>query len=106
MRIASTLLASFTVSLALAACGDGEKKDSDPFDTLLACYTDHTTVEKLSVQQAIVVCCLDHPIGSSGEHPSCKNTQADCVAHVRAELTASVVDADIQAACTTYIAMK
>ncbi|TMQ09100.1 MAG: hypothetical protein E6J90_38720 [Deltaproteobacteria bacterium] len=100
----TALFALLAVGLALAACG-GDKKDADPFDTLQACYDEHHTTESLSVHDAIVVCCLDHPIGPSGEHPSCKNTQADCVAHVHTELP-SVSDTDVQAACTTYITMK
>jgi hypothetical protein len=105
MRIVTALLAfSLVLPLALTACGDSETMDADPFDTLQACYDEHAVTEKLSVQKAIVVCCLDHPI--AGVHPSCKDTQADCVAHVRAELSASVLDADIAAACTTYISQK
>ena len=105
MRIANQLLASsLAFPLALAACGDSDPMDADPFDTLQACYDDHHTTESLPVQQAIVVCCLDHPI--AGVHPSCKDTQAACVTHVRAELSATVLDADVQAACTTYISMK
>jgi hypothetical protein len=101
MRIATSL--ALALSFVLTACGDSNK-DADPFDTLQACYDDHVTVEKFTAQQAIVVCCLDHPI--AGVHPSCKDTQADCVTHVRAALTATTSDADITAACTTYLSMK
>jgi hypothetical protein len=104
MRIASIVL-SFSLSLpiVLAACGDSEK-DADPFDTLQECFDEHHNMESLTVQQAIVVCCLDHPI--AGVHPSCKDSQTDCVTHVRAELTATTLDADIAAACTTYLGQK
>ena len=105
MRIATALVAAWLAApLAFAACGDSNKMDADPFDTLQACYDEHHKMESLTVQQAIVVCCLDHPI--AGMHPSCANTQADCMAHVRANLDPSVVDADIAAACTTYISQK
>jgi hypothetical protein len=100
-------LASFSLvlPLAVAACGDSKPMDDEPFDTLQACYDDHHGGgESLPVQQAIVVCCIDHPI--AGVHPSCKDSQADCFAHVRAELGASVLDADITAACTTYLSEK
>ena len=107
MRIAMLLTVSrvlvLGLPLALAACGDSEA-DADPFDTLQDCYDDHHNVEKLTVQQAIVVCCLDHPI--AGVHPSCTSTQAECMTHVRAELEATVLDADITAACTTYLSQK
>ena len=107
MRIATALLAAWLAApLALAACGDnaGNPMDAEAFDTLKACYDEHHNVESLTVQQAIVVCCLDHPIANV--HPSCQNTQADCVSHVRANLDASVTDADIAAACMTYISQK
>jgi hypothetical protein len=94
----------FTVPL-VAACSGGDKKDADAFDTLQACYDEHHNVESFSVHDAIVVCCIDHPIGPSGEHPSCKTTQTDCATHVHTEIP-SVSDADVQAACMTYLAMK
>jgi hypothetical protein len=103
MRAVTSVTFSLSLSLVLAACGDS-KSDADPFDTLQACFDEHHNMESLSVHDAIVVCCLDHPI--AGVHPSCKDTQADCVAHVRAELTATTLDADIAAACTTYIMQK
>jgi hypothetical protein len=103
MRIPRVLASvSLIAPLVLAACGGGD--DADPFDTLQACYDEHHNGESFPVQGAIVVCCLDHPI--AGVHPSCKDTQADCVAHVDAELDPSVSSSDIQAACTEYIANR
>ncbi|HEX7841110.1 MAG TPA: hypothetical protein VF469_26715 [Kofleriaceae bacterium] len=78
--------------------------DADPFDTLQACYDEHHNRETLPVQQAIVVCCLEHPI--AGVHPSCGDTQPGCVSHLHDNLGASVTDADITAACMTYISQK
>jgi hypothetical protein len=102
MRIARALVSiSLTFSLVLAACG-GSDDDADPFDTLQDCYDEHHNMESLSVHDAIVVCCLDHPI--AGVHPSCETTQASCVSHVDAELDPSVGLADIQTACTDYVA--
>ena len=101
MRIARTLVSiSLAFLFVLAACGS-KAEDADPFDTLQACYDEHHNMESLPVQDAIVVCCLDHPI--AGVHPSCKDTQADCVTHVDAELDATVSLSDIQAACTDYL---
>jgi hypothetical protein len=101
MRITRALVSiSLAFPLVLAACGGGDE-DADPFDTLQDCYDDHHNTESLSVHDSIVVCCLDHPI--AGVHPSCLNTQADCVTHVDAELDASVVLTDIQMACTDYV---
>ena len=102
MRIVRALVAiSLAFPLVLAACGGGDE-DADPFDTLQACYDEHHNMESLSVHDAIVVCCLDHPI--AGVHPSCEATQAACVTHVDAELDPSVSLGDIQAACTDYVA--
>jgi hypothetical protein len=102
MRIPRALISiSLTLPLVLAACGGGND-DADPFDTLQDCYDDHHNEESLSVHDSIVVCCLDHPI--AGVHPSCETTQAACVTHVDAELDASVTLADIQTACTDYVA--
>ena len=103
MRIATTLLLSwFVFPLALTACGDDKTDDGDaePFDTLQDCFDEHHGEESLPTDQAIVVCCVDHPI--AGIHPSCGTTAADCTTHVRAQLASSVADSDISAACTDY----
>ncbi|HEU4731609.1 MAG TPA: hypothetical protein VFT22_27125 [Kofleriaceae bacterium] len=90
--------------LVAAACGGSDNQDAEPFDTLFACYDEHHNTESLPIQQAIVVCCLDHPI--AGVHPSCADTQADCVSHVTAELGTSVTASDIEGACAIYIDQK
>jgi hypothetical protein len=101
-----TILASAVLAIVLFAsgCGDDHTMDADPFDTLQDCFDDHHNMESLSVHDSIVVCCIDHPI--AGVHPSCGNTQAECVTHVDTELDSSVTTAEIQAACTDYIAQK
>jgi hypothetical protein len=108
MRISNILLDSFLafpLVLALGACSDDKKVDDDPFDTLQDCYDDHTGGdEHLPIQQAIVVCCLNHPIAGM-KAPTCPDTQTACVTHVHAELP-SVLDADVTAACMTYITEK
>jgi len=106
MRIAAVFIsASFVWSLVVTACGDsGGTQDAEPFATLQACFDEHHNMESLPVNDAIVVCCTDHPI--AGVHPSCKDTQADCVAHVRAELNSTVTDPEIAAACMDYISKK
>jgi hypothetical protein len=104
MRTLTGLLVScFVFPLIFTACGD-DPPDADPFDTLQACFDEHHTEEMLSVHDAIVVCCLDHPI--AGVHPSCGNSQAECMTHVDAELDSSVTGTEITDACTTYIDMK
>ncbi|MEO7731287.1 MAG: hypothetical protein ABIY55_09965 [Kofleriaceae bacterium] len=104
-RIVSALLSSLlALPLVLVACGGNDTPDAEPFDTLADCYDEHHNEESLTVQEAIVVCCVDHPI--AGVHPSCGATQAACATHVTAELGAEVTDPDVQAACTTYIVDK
>jgi hypothetical protein len=106
MRIASLLIASlFALPLALTACGDdGKDNDAEPFATLQDCYDDHHVEENLPAAQAIVVCCIDHPI--AGVHPSCGDTEAACVTHLDAELDDSVTSDEITAACADYIDQK
>src|SRR5437660_764380 len=104
MRLADLISTLVALPLTISACGSSNTMEADPFDTLQACFDEHHNMESLSVHDAIVVCCLDHPI--AGVHPSCKDTQADCVAHVDAELDNSVTSADIQMACTDYITQK
>jgi len=111
MRISSILFASllassFTLGLTLTACSDDKPVDADPFDTLQDCYDEHTGGdEHLPIQEAIVTCCLDHPIANM-KAPTCLDTKADCVTHVRMGLAATILDADIDAACMTYITEK
>jgi len=105
MRIARLFVCVTALAIfALPACHGHDHGEGEPFDTLQACFDDHHTVEKFSVNDAIVICCVEHPI--AGVHPSCKDTQADCVTHVRAQLSAATTDAEIQTACTDYLAKK
>ena len=50
-------------TLFAAACGHSH---SD-YDTFQGCYDEHTNVESLPFQEAVVVCCLDHPIAGNTE---------------------------------------
>lgn len=105
VRLASLFLTSlFALPLALAACGGDDQEDAEPFDTLQDCFDEHHGEESLPTAQAIVVCCLDHPI--AGVHPSCGNSAAECTAHVDMELDSSVSASDISAACADYIDQK
>src|SRR5262249_28024909 len=95
----------------LASCGDdGGGADADPFDTLQLCFDEHHGEEGLSVNNAIVVCCLDHPI--AGVHPSCGDTAAACVAQLSGTATVhnpsstSGPAAEVEAACNDYTTKK
>lgn len=108
MRIsmAPLLVTCLVIAGAVAGCSSSDPaRDADAFDTLQACYDEHHGTENLTVQQAIITCCLDHPIGGQAA-PTCLTTQPDCVTHVRGLLDASVLGADIDAACMMYLSQK
>lgn len=108
MRIFCVSGALVAALLAFSSCGGGnDDADIEQFKTLQLCFDEHANEEHLTVQQAIVVCCIDHPIGDpeKGEpviHPSCGMSKDDCTAHVKATLVGPS-EADEDAACQTYV---
>jgi hypothetical protein len=89
-------------SAVLAACGG---TPPDAYATYQACFDDHTMVEALPVPEAIVVCCLEHPI--AGVKPSCGATAAACTDYLGINLSAtSATPAEVTAACADYITQK
>jgi hypothetical protein len=96
-------LAFAAVLFCFAACHDhGE----EPFDTYQACFDDHHGgAENLPVQEAIVVCCLEHPI--AGHTEVCGATAADCMTYLTQNLSStSATPADVTAACADYETQK
>ena len=112
MYVIRTTLATTLCCLAvLSACSNNATPDADPFATMQLCFDEHHGVEALSVNDAIVVCCLDHPI--AGVHPSCGDTALACTGRLegtdavgRLTQTADVTPAAIMAACQDYISKK
>ncbi len=100
--LVATLLA---LPVALSACGSsGEPVDNDPFDTYEACFQEHHDVENFTVQKAIEICCIDHPIGTDAMNVVCGATVASCETYVTANLAGSdATTMDIDAACTSYV---
>jgi hypothetical protein len=97
-------LSFLATALAFAACGDS-KKEEEAYDTYQDCFDDHTSVEMLPVQEAIVVCCIEHPI--AGMKVVCGNTAADCVTYLGVNLSSSsATSADVSAACDDYVTQK
>ena len=98
------LATTLCISLSLAACGDGGGADADPFDTLQACFDDHHKVETFGVEEAIKICCLDHPIGAQAANVVCGADQTACETYVNAQLVdADATTAEITSACTGYL---
>lgn len=97
-------------SAVLMACGGDDGGDAEPFDTLQMCFDDHHNVESLSVHDAIVVCCIDHPI--AGTAPSCGNTAAECVSKLTGTDTthnlssSSATSQEVMTACADYETQK
>ncbi len=89
--------------LALLLLPVGCKEDAaESYDTLQDCFIDHTEEESLPVIEALVVCCLDHPI--MGVNPSCGDSEADCINHLTDEIDqtdASTVE--VMDACAEYV---
>ena len=87
--------------LAFSLTSFGCKDDGEEaYDTLQDCFTDHTEEESLPVVEALVVCCLDHPI--DGVMPACGASAADCTAYLSTNLTGATQE-DISGACDEYI---
>jgi len=96
MRLISLLIAVLVVP---ACSGDDPMTGDTPYATLQSCFDHHTSVEHLGPQEAIVVCCISHPIG--GKTMSCGASSSECLTHVSAALT-GVTQQNISMACTTY----
>ena len=78
--------------------------DHDDYSTFQACFDEHTMVESLPFQQAVVVCCLDHPIDGNAE--PCGATAPECVTFLGANLTSTATQTEVDAACSEYITQK
>jgi hypothetical protein len=103
-------MSRFAIACAfvLLACGsNSQKPDNDPYNTYQACWDDHHTTEGFDVQKSIVICCIDHPIGTMPMNVVCGNTAASCVTYVTQNLTSTeVMASDIQTACNDYITQR
>ena len=97
--ILTTLLASV---FAGSACGGASDANVDPFDTFQACFDAQHGTGGLSPYDAILTCCVDHPI--AGVKPACGASDTDCSSYVDAQLSAASATADdIDAACIDYV---
>lgn len=104
MRLAIALCLTLA-PFAFAACGGDDGGGEEAFDTFQDCFDDHHTEEALPTQQAIVVCCLEHPIGGVTE--VCGADAAACMTYLATNLsTSSATSAEVSAACTDYETQK
>lgn len=88
-------------ALLLSACHDHAHEG---FDTFQACYDDHAVDEMLPFQEAVVVCCLDHPI--DGDSEVCGATAPECVTYLNANLSSTATATEVEAACDEYVIQK
>ncbi|MGE0545753.1 MAG: hypothetical protein AB7O24_26840 [Kofleriaceae bacterium] len=89
-------------SLVCAQLGCNGDEGAEAFPTYQECFDDHTEEENLPVKEAIIVCCLEHPIG--GTTMVCGGAKADCVNYLTNNLkqtSASVTD--VMDACDEYV---
>jgi len=101
MKLAALLFAG--VIIVSVGCKD------DPvlaYPTYQMCFDDQTMHgSMLPVNDAIVMCCLDHPI--NGMMPACGATKADCINFLTANLNqTSASTVDVMDGCANYIAAK
>ncbi len=102
MRFAIAICLSLA---AVAACDDHDHDKPEPFDTYQQCFDEHHTEESLPTQQAIVICCLEHPI--AGVTEVCGASAASCMTYLATNLsTSSATSTEITAACTDYETQK
>jgi hypothetical protein len=100
------LLTAIVLALSLCACGSEDEGDEDdePFDTFQDCFDDHNKVEAFSVEDAIKICCIDHPIGDEDANVVCGESELECEDFVDLELAEADASLDeIEDACAGYI---
>lgn len=93
-----------SLCIALALFAFACDHDHNSYSTFQACFDEHTMSENLPFQEAVVVCCLDHPIG--GVSSACGATAPECVTYLTANLTSSATTTEIEATCAEYIRQK
>ena len=95
------LLLCIGISFAFIGCHD---HDHGEFSTFQACYDEHVVEESLPFQEAVVVCCLDHPV--NGNAMPCGATAPECVTYLTANLTSTATTTEVEAACDEYVIQK
>lgn len=100
MKLAVALFS--LVVIGSVGCGDDPPK---AYPTYQGCFDDRTMAGKLPVQDAIVACCLEHPIMDVS--PACGDTKPDCINYLTNNLNqTSASTTDVMDACTEYVSQK
>ena len=91
--------------VVLGSIGCDHDHEHSAFPTFQECFDEHTMKESLPKIEAIVVCCLDHPI--NGVSPACGDIKADCINYLTANLNQTSADTvEVMDACTEYVSQK
>lgn len=94
-------LFAFTVILA-AACSDDPP---EAFPTYQECFDSRTMEAAQLIPDALVQCCLDHPIG--GLTSACGETTPDCINYLTTNLNqTSASTIEKMDACASYVQKK
>lgn len=87
------------LALLAAACGEDPPKS---YDNYQACFDDQTEKGMLPVMEAIVACCLDHPI--DGNRPVCQSAVGDCINYLTINLNqVSASPTEVRTSCEEYV---
>jgi hypothetical protein len=90
-----------SLCVVLLAYGCGSDADDEPYDTYQECFDQHVKHEDKTNEEAIVICCTNHPI--AGIKPVCGQTAPDCINYITDnldQLSASTVE--VMEACQMY----
>jgi hypothetical protein len=98
------LFAFVSTAFLFVACGD---HDHNSYASFKDCFNEHTMAEALPVDQAIVICCIDHPLGSSAANTACGADSPACVTFVTANVDAgTATSAQIMMGCDEYVTQR
>lgn len=87
------------LALLAAACGEDPPKS---YDNYQACFDDQTQKGMLPVMEAIVACCLDHPI--DGNRPVCQGAVPECITYLTNNLNqVSASPTEVRTSCEEYV---
>ena len=102
-RMLRVTLVSWLLGSLLVACTNDEGPRA--YATYQECFDDQTETQKKPVEDAIVTCCLEHPI--DGQSPACGDATPDCINYLTINLKQTSAGVDEMAnACMTYETKK